>query len=480
MPARMIAQILAALLLAAAAQARAQAPAQAQAQVPPEAPAPQQSAATQPPSATVPVTTAVEAPPPGVKPLSLEDALALSLQRNADLINAQLTADSSEQDRKIALAAILPNLGFNASYGRVRQGAGIQVIQGNPFPRSTAIYPSYQAGLQFTQLLFDGGAWWNTIDSAELTLHANRELQGEQKLTTLYTTEQRFYELVRAQRQLTVFGEAARRSREQAEQTQKLYEGGRSTQADVYAARANRDNDEVTRLGQERVVELARVSLSAYIGLDPGQPLAVVEPAGLLDDPPPAPKAAEMVEKALANRPSLKAATLNAEALRKQVAARKGAYYPRVSLGASFGRSTTTFGDFTTPLEQNSQLSGNISLSWNLFNGLSDKANVDKAWVQVLIAENNLANGRRGVASDVATAVAQLAAAGAQSRIARESEGNAQENLRLARTRQQVGVGTQLEVRDAELKLTQSQLARVGALVDGHEAQAALRRAVGG
>jgi len=52
--------------------------------------------------------------------------------------------------------------------------------------------------------------------------------------------------------------------------------------------------------------------------------------------------------------------------------------------------------------------------------------------------------------------------------------------LRLARTRQQVGVGTQLEVRDAELKLTQAQLSVVGSLVDGREAESALRRAQGG
>ena len=40
--------------------------------------------------------------------------------------------------------------------------------------------------------------------------------------------------------------------------------------------------------------------------------------------------------------------------------------------------------------------------------------------------------------------------------------------------------GLALEVRDAELKLTQSELARANALVDGHEAESALRRAVGG
>ena len=88
--------------------------------------------------------------------------------------------------------------------------------------------------------------------------------------------------------------------------------------------------------------------------------------------------------------------------------------------------------------------------------------------------------GRRTVASDVQRAVAQLAASRQQARIAAQSVQTAGENLRLARTRQQVGVGTQLEVRDAELKLTQSELARANALVDGHEAESALRRAVDG
>jgi len=53
--------------------------------------------------------------------------------------------------------------------------------------------------------------------------------------------------------------------------------------------------------------------------------------------------------------------------------------------------------------------------------------------------------------------------------VAQQSEQTAKEGLRLARTRQEVGVGTQLEVRDAELKLTQAQLNVVGSLVDGRE-----------
>jgi len=89
-------------------------------------------------------------------------------------------------------------------------------------------------------------------------------------------------------------------------------------------------------------------------------------------------------------------------------------------------------------------------------------------------------NGRRSVASDVEKAIAQLSTARAQARVAQEAEQTARESLRLARTRQEVGVGTQLEVRDAELKLTQAQLSVVGSLVDGREAESALRRAQGG
>jgi len=187
------------------------------------------------------------------------------------------------------------------------------------------------------------------------------------------------------------------------------------------------------------------------------------------------------VQKALAQRPSLKAFALAAESQRKSVAAAQGDYWPEISVGASYGRNNTDLATFDDPnLGLNSQLSASVSLKWNLFAGLATKASVDKARVGVLLAINDLENGRRGVASDVERAVAQLGVARQQARIAAQAQQTSSENLRLARTRQQVGVGNQLEVRDAELKLTQSELARANALVDGHEAESALRRAMGG
>src|SRR2546428_10185659 len=115
------------------------------------------------------------------------------------------------------------------------------------------------------------------LSAADLGEQASREQVDEQRLQITYLVEQRFYELVRAQRQLAVLGEAATRSRDQANYTQRLFEGGRATQADVYAARANRDNDEIQRLGEGRGGEAGRPDLSTANGARARSPPPVGE-----------------------------------------------------------------------------------------------------------------------------------------------------------------------------------------------------------
>ena len=418
---------------------------------------------------------------PAGQRLTLEAAVQQALQRNPDLQRQILLSLSSEQDQVLARSAILPQLNFNASYTDTRQGGGTVVIQNIEIPQPPSVLHNWQGSLAARLLVFDGGKWWNNIEAANLGAAAGSAQVDEQRLQITYLVEQRFYELVRAQRQLQVLSDAAARSRDQADFTQRLFEGGRSTQADIYAARANRDNDEIQRLAQERNVELSRTDLALAIGLDPAEPLTLVEPPNLMTDPAQPPPPRDAVARALEARPSLKAAGLTVESNRKQTSAARGDYFPAVSINAGYGRSSR---DLNTVVAsdptRNSQLFGSVNLSWNLFGGFQTDANVRKAEIQTLLSENDLRTARRNVAGDVEKAVAQLGTSRAQARVAQQSEQTAKEGLRLARTRQEVGVGTQLEVRDAELKLTQAQLSVVGSLVDGREAEAALRRAQGG
>ncbi|MFL5429322.1 MAG: TolC family protein, partial [Myxococcales bacterium] len=365
-------------------------------------------------------------PPPNVQPttqgpaapenhsngngLTIENAIQLALRNNPDLLRVLYQSQSAEQDVTISRAAILPQLDFNASLGKTRQGGGITtVFQNQTLTTATVVQSDFGAGLTLHQLVFDGGRWWNSIDAAKLQRASANASVDEQRLLTIFTVEQRFYELVRQQRQLKVLGDAAVRSRDQADFTQRLFEGGRSTQADVYAARANRDNDEINRLGQEARVELARQDLAITIGVDPSQPLAIEEPSQMQREPVSPPAASEAVEKALASRPNLKAFALTAEAQRKTASAARGDYWPVIALEGSYNRHAQDIETFTSSPEKASTLSGAIRLNWNIFQGLATKATVQKAEIATAQAETDLAAGRRTVASDVERAIAQLA-----------------------------------------------------------------------
>ena len=184
-------------------------------------------------------------PPAPPNALTLERAIQLALEGNYDLRRTQYQSLTAEQNLVLARSIILPRLDFNGSVQKVRQGAGQQVVGGVPFDVPAKLSYQYNGNLVVRQLVFDGGNWWNNLAAASLALQSSQATVAEQRLTTIYTVEQRFYELIRQQRQLKVLGDAAQRSRDQADFTQRLFEGGRVTQADVYAARANRDNDEI-------------------------------------------------------------------------------------------------------------------------------------------------------------------------------------------------------------------------------------------
>src|SRR5437588_12306077 len=83
-------------------------------------------------------------------PLSLDDALKLAMERNADLRKQVLLSLSAEQDQVLARAAVLPRLDFNASVGRVRQ-AGELFLSGVPGDNQTSFYKPILGGMPLRQ-----------------------------------------------------------------------------------------------------------------------------------------------------------------------------------------------------------------------------------------------------------------------------------------------------------------------------------------
>ena len=412
--------------------------------------------------------------------MTLQKAIEIALQRNQDLHRVELQVRQAETDLVAARSAVLPHLDFNASAGVYRVGAGQTFITGVPFNQQAAASGGMFAfALYARQTVFDGGKWWNNIASASAGVDSSREQAKEQRLQIAFLVEQRYWELARAQQHLEVIAAAASRSKEQAQFAEELMRNRRITEGDVLAARANRDNDAINRHRQAAVAEQARLDLAQTMGLEPREPLVIGDAGRTLAQMPRVPSLQEAVSQALGERPAIKAAQAQLEAQQKLAAALAGDYWPSISLNGTYSRDVPAVGSLFDDPSQGSILSGSVVLSWNLFNGLGTKAPVDRAGLQSEIFASDLAAARRNVAIEVERALAGLAGAVESAQLAKQSVEASTAGLQQARGRLTSGSGSQFEERDAELRLTQSQLIQVSALADARIAEASLWRAIG-
>jgi outer membrane protein TolC len=289
---------------------------------------------------------------------------------------------------------------------------------------------------------------------------------------------------------------------ERVTQVQALAGGGRAARYDVLRARVERANIEPLLLGAENERELALLDLKRLLNLPVEQPLALTTavdanalPALL------ASAAADSVE--VASRAAVQAAELVARARRDAIRVARADLLPTVS--AFFQSGYQAFPVTGSPLRagevvtvpcapdapagcrpstvQNggffSDRQLGIQVSWAIFDGLRAKGNIDLAQAQAKLADAQLNLERERVALEVAQARAELRRARAAFEAQRQTATEANEAFRLASLRFTRGVGTQLDVSDAQFALLTSQTNEARAIYDLYLATAGLAFSLG-
>ncbi len=181
--------------------------------------------------------------------------------------------------------------------------------------------------------------------------------------------------------------------------------------------------------------------------------------------------------RALQNRPEL--ATLNkTEKLRREDIVRaKAGYKPSVGVfGGYNARSPNLTDDFWADV---SGWMAGVELNWNLFDGNLTRGRVKEAQARLEGARVNLDDTSRRVELEVRTAYSQFVEAREVLQTQEKVIEQALEAVRLAQSRWKEGVGTQLDVLDAQTSLTDARTIQAMALRDYAVARARLERAIG-
>ncbi len=431
-------------------------------------------------------------PARGDPPITLDEALAMAARRNTDVALARADVAAAEADEITAISGVLPRLDLGASFERDwfgPQDARTLQSGGVPFPipeQAAYSQPNYTLQLSLQQPVFDGLRAVRRIQAAYASRRAYGHQLDETRLGVAFVVTQRFYELVKAERSLAVLQETVRRSEDLVARAEARFAAGRAPKADTYQARVNLGNDRIAVEAQRAAVARARSNLAVALGRGADAPLQVVAPAVLDQQGIPTADAApleELVAMARNRRAAVAATRAAVEAARAQVGAAQADYWPTLSLAGAYGRQSNVFsgtgGVYGDP-SRNYAVIGQVLVSWNLFAGRQTLASVQRAEVGVQRAEANQQKTSDQVARELSDAREAAIALARQVAIAADNLVAAEQGLALQRQRLEAGLANQLELRDASLKLTQSQLSLVQARIDHQVAVADLTRAVGG
>jgi outer membrane protein TolC len=254
--------------------------------------------------------------------------------------------------------------------------------------------------------------------------------------------------------------------------TQVQLNAGVASQFDVLRAQTQLDNNRQALISSRNQVSISKNAFANSLGIDPSTP---IDPQPL--DAPPVPDLNEegLIQTAFNQRPEYLQADANVILAQRNIRLARRNLEPFLNAGVSgnYGATSNNFG------QDRGTASIGLGLTVPLYDGGATRAQVQSARSEergALIQKDQFA---RGIKAEVQQSV--IAVRDADERrtaIARTVE-QAREALRLANVRFQAGVGTQLDVNDAQTALTQAETNQVNAQYDFLGALARLQRSVG-
>ena len=438
-----------------------------------------------------------------IQPAGVRDTVALSLPeaverglRHGDEARAAATqVDVADAQVTIARAAGLPQLRLNGSQSHVMQSARASAV-GSIFNQPN----TYTANATLSQTLFQGGRILAASRAARHVRAAARLDQSETTAQISLDIQRAYLDAMFAKNLADIQDTSLALASARLAQIQEFLRAGRASRYDVLRAGVERANIEPIAIQARSDVELALIELKRLINLPFDQPVRLtttIDTAtvvawieSLLSDPAPV------------ARPAVRAAELVAEARHAGVRVAKADLLPSISftglVGAQafplsgFPRSRGRFETVPCPADsppdrvcsaQNGGWFGDksfgIQVGFPLFDGFRAKGAIDLANAQARLADLQLAQTRESVASETATARAELDRARAAFAARGQNAAEALEAFRLSELRQSRGLATQLEVADAQLALTIARTNEARAVYDLYLAAAAYARALG-
>ncbi|MBC3875325.1 TolC family outer membrane protein [Undibacterium flavidum] len=398
----------------------------------------------------------------------------LQIYKEALVNDAQFSsaraAKLAGQERSVqGRSGLLPNIGLSAGVTKTHSEFNPDVG-----PTVTSNSTGRSMTLSLSQPLFNMATWENYEQSKLAVVGSDLQFSAAQQ-DLMLRVSQAYFDVLAAQNTLKTLQAQKVAVAEQLASAKRNFEVGTQTITDTHEAQSQYDLITAQELAGQGDLDVKRAALRQIIGKDAGD-LAILKEGVQLSAPMPA-QLSDWVTSAEKQNLSVAASEVSLEVAKREIKKSRAGHLPTVDLSASTGRSTGS--SATLPPGVNSPTTIGVSLKFPIFTGFATDSRVretialeDKARSDLEAARRTAAQGARQSYIGVVSGLAQIKAFEA-------AEISSQSALDSTKLGYQVGVRINIDVLNAQQKLSNTRQSLAKARYDSIMSGLRLKAAAG-
>jgi outer membrane protein len=411
----------------------------------------------------------------GQNVLTPEEAVRIALENNYSIRIARNNLEIAENNAGPGAAGFFPSVTADGAYTRSRISTRQEFFDGRIIDQDNAGSENLNAAVTLNWVIFDGLGMFSSLDRYnELRNMGELSLRNEIEfsIADIYSA---YFNIVRLQRILELLEYNISISEERLRIERDKKEVGSGSGFDMRRAEVDLNEDRVSFLREELRLLQTKLLLNNLLGIDSETDFAVIDTIILqrefnLD---------ELLDLTQSNNSTLQlaAAGRNVSELDARIA--KSDLFPTLSLngGYNFLKSEAEAG--FTRSNQSHGYSYGVRASWNIFNGLNTRRNIENASILIENSRIQYEQSFDRVISDLRNSFRVYEVSMQQIKLELQNLKSAEENVDIALERLKLGNISPLEFREAQINLLNAQNRLISAQVEAKIAETELLRLSG-
>lgn len=390
--------------------------------------------------------------------LTLQDSITAAVANNPTLKMAQADQDRAAWGVDEAEAGRMPTLSLGSTYSR-QPATGLS-------PASDGVNSSLRLNWQ----LYNGGRTAGLIDQAEQGLKSAAAGVTKAEQQVRLDAASAYFAVLQNQNLVAVNEQTVTNLTEHLKTARAKYEVGLVAKGDILRSEVELANAEQNLIKSKNAYDLALASLKNVMSVNQADELTLTdqlkfdEYGKTLD---------ESIALARESRPEIVQAEASVSMAETGVDVAESGKLPTISFGASKGWSDSFLPD------SGGDWSMNVSANWNIFDAGVTGAKVRQAGASLEKAREQAEQTTDAIELEVRQVYLSMKEAEKRLGTTEVAVGKAEEDLVIAREKYNAGVGTNIDVIDAQLSLSQAKTNHYQALYDYNVNKAKLAKATG-